>query len=164
MPPFLRREKLAGQMVRFGIVGAINTLVDWGLFFLFNVAFNAFSDSALVTHPGLYLTANGIAYTAGIVNSFLWNKHWTFSAGGTQHWRREAAVFVLVSLASLGINTAGLFALRAVFTGTSLLTVALHKLGTTGVTMTWNFFGYRFLAFSHAVRGHHHDGRREVGE
>ena len=59
--------------------------------------------------------------------------------------------FLLVSLASLAINTAGLQLLRSLVAGTSLYTVAVHKLGTTVVTMTWNFFGYRFLAFRHSA-------------
>jgi putative flippase GtrA len=138
-------------MVRFGIVGGMNTAVDWGLFFVFNLLYNSVSNEPLVSHRYLYLLANAIAFSAGIANSFLWNKHWTFNAGGSRRWRHEVIVFLMVSLASLAINTAGLQVLRSMITGTSLYTVAVHKLGTTVVTMTWNFFGYRFLAFRHAA-------------
>jgi putative flippase GtrA len=148
-------------MVRFGIVGGMNTVVDWGLFFLFNLVYNAFAAEPLVSHPYLYLLANAVAYTAGIANSFLWNKHWTFSAGDSKRGRQEAVAFVLVSLASLVINTLGLQLLRSIFTGTSLATVLVHKLGTTVITMTWNFFGYRFLAFRHTTGG---SPAREPGE
>lgn len=153
VPSVLRRDRLAGQMVRFSMVGALNTGVDWGLFFLFNVLFNSVARDPLVTHRHLYLTANAIAFSAGILNSFLWNKHWTFSAGRSQQTRREALVFLAVSIISLGINTGGLWVLSHLLTGTTLVTVAFHKLGTTVVTMTWNFLGYRFLAFRTTAPG-----------
>jgi putative flippase GtrA len=158
VPGFLHRDKFAGQVVRFGMVGALNTGVDWGLFLVFNLVFNALSATNLVEHPVLYGTANTIAYSAGIINSFLWNKHWTFSAGGTNRWKREALLFLAVSVFSLAVNNGGLFLLRSVFSGTSLVHVGVHKLGTTIVTMTLNFFGYRFLAFSHAFPRSPHKG------
>jgi putative flippase GtrA len=129
------------------MVGAMNTGVDWGLFFLFNMLFRVSTGEALVTHRALYLAANAIAVTAGILNSFIWNKRWTFSAGNSNRTRREAVVFVAVSVTSLGINTTGLWVLSHLITGTGMATVGVHKLGTSVVTMTWNFLGYRFLAF-----------------
>jgi putative flippase GtrA len=147
VPSALRRERLAGQVVRFGMVGAMNTAVDWGLFLFFNILFRALTQEALVTHRRLYLAANAVAVSAGILNSFLWNKHWTFSAGRSRRTGREAVIFVAISISSLGINTTGLWVLSHIFTGTTLLTVVVHKLGTSIVTMTWNFLGYRFIAF-----------------
>ena len=68
------------------MVGVLNTLVDFGAF---NLLVFVFGMPVLVAYP--------FSVTAGIVNSFLWNKHWTFSAGGSAAWRREAVVFLGVS-------------------------------------------------------------------
>ncbi len=144
VPARLRRERLAGQMVRFGIVGVLNTVIDFGLL---NVLYH------VVGWP--LLAANTVSVTAGITNSFLWNKHWTFSSGGWRCWRREAMVFLAVSFGGLLINDAGIYILHTITGETSVLAVNAQKLGASLASMTWNFFGYRLLAFR--------DKRSDVG-
>lgn len=136
MPPILRRERLAGQVVRFGIVGVLNTLVDFGAF---NILVFVFGVPILVAYP--------LSVTAGIVNSFLWNKHWTFSAGKSAEWRREAVVFLGVSVSGLFINWAGFAVLHLLIGSSAPLLLNLEKLAASLVSMVWNFVGYRFLAF-----------------
>jgi len=136
VPSFLRREKVLGQVVRFGMVGLLNTLVDYGLF---NLLVGVFGVPPLAANP--------ISVAAGILNSFLWNKHWTFSAGGSARWQREAIAFVLVSLIGLGLNTGGLWVLNQLWGSNELLALNAQKLGASIVSMTWNFVGYRYLAF-----------------
>ena len=64
------------QAVKFGLVGVLNTAVDWLV--------------CCLTHGlayfGDHLTfAKGISYTVGVLNSFFWNKTWTFrSSAKTQ--------------------------------------------------------------------------------
>ncbi|MHB1345187.1 MAG: GtrA family protein [Thermoleophilia bacterium] len=136
VPARLRRERLAGQVVRFGIVGVLNTVVDFGLL---NVLYHVVGLPLLV--------ANTISVSAGIVNSFLWNKHWTFSAGGWSQWRREAVVFVGVSFVGLLINDIGIYALHSLWGETGVLAVNAQKLGASVFSMGWNFVGYRLIAF-----------------
>jgi putative flippase GtrA len=136
VPPILRRERLAGQVVRFGIVGVLNTLVDFGAF---NLMVFVFGMPVLVAYP--------FSVTAGIINSFLWNKHWTFSAGGSAAWRREAVVFLGVSLSGLLINWAIFTVLHLWIGSSAALLLNLEKLAASLVSMVWNFVGYRFLAF-----------------
>lgn len=136
VPSFLHREKMLGQVVRFGIVGVLNTLVDYGLF---NLLVGVFGVPPLAANP--------ISVAGGILNSFLWNKHWTFSAGGSARWRREAVTFVLVSLIGLGLNTGGLWVLNRLWGSNDLLALNVQKLGASLVSLTWNFVGYRYLTF-----------------
>lgn len=126
-------------MVRFGIVGVLNTVVD---FALLNLLYH------VVGLP--LLGANTLSVTGGIVNSFFWNKHWTFSAGGWHRWWRQALVFVTVSLIGLVINDAGIYVLHVWSGGTSVLAVNMQKIGASVISMVWNFLGYRFLAFRSA--------------
>ena len=59
------------QFVRFCLVGALNTLVDYGVFVLsYNVIFGR-NDS-------LDFIAVGLGWCAGVVCSFICNSRWTF--------------------------------------------------------------------------------------
>src|SRR4051794_38968317 len=64
------------QILRFGLVGGVNTLVDLlvlnGLLLLFPT-----------TRTLMLLAYNSLAYSIGAINSFLLNKHWTFG-----HWQK----------------------------------------------------------------------------
>ena len=75
-------KKTFFQMLRFGFVGVSNTLITLGLIFL------------LMNILGLdYRIANGIGYLAGLINSFIWNRNWTFRAEG--NWFEHFLKFVL---------------------------------------------------------------------
>jgi len=84
---------------------------------------------------------------AGITNSFIWNKHWTFSAGGRGGWRRQAVVFVLVSVIGLLLNNAGIYVLTLISGNTDVLALNAQKLAASLVSLVWNFLGYRLFAF-----------------
>ena len=65
----------AGQRpLKFAIVGILNTGIDFLTFW----TLLAVADVPL-------LVANSIAYLVGILNSFVWNKLWTFSDIESQH-------------------------------------------------------------------------------
>ena len=68
------------QLMKYGVIGGMNTLITLVVFYLLN------------THAGWpYGVANIIAYIAGVINSFLWNRSWVFKAGG--NIAREALLF-----------------------------------------------------------------------
>lgn len=56
------------RFFRFGIIGVLNTLVDFCSYYVFN--------KVLLAGPYVSQTA---AFLVAAVNSFLWNKFWTFS-------------------------------------------------------------------------------------
>ena len=90
-PPLFR------EVLRFGLVGGVNTLVDLlvlnGLLFLFP------TSSTL-----MLLAYNALAYSVGAVNSFLLNKYWTF--GHRQRTTsRELARFATTTLLGIGWST-----------------------------------------------------------
>lgn len=91
------RFRLLRQVLRFGLVGGLNTLVDLlilsGLLWLFPT-----------TSSLMLLAYNSLAYSLGAVNSFLLNKYWTF--GQKQRTtRRELARFTLTTLCGIGWST-----------------------------------------------------------
>jgi len=57
------------QVLKYSLVGIGNTLITWVVIWLLNDILG-FS----------YIIANPIGYVAGLINSFIWNKNWTFKS------------------------------------------------------------------------------------
>lgn len=91
-------KREAFRFLRFCTVGLGNTAVDFTAFFL------------LTLGGAAYLPAQVISYSAGVVNSFLLNRRWTFKVK-----RRadifEAARFIIVNGISLLVSAGLLFIL-----------------------------------------------------
>lgn len=69
------------QFVKYCIVGALNTMVCLGVIFV--------CKSLVGVNPYL---SNILGYSAGLINSFLWNKQWVFRTHGG--YSREAMRFL----------------------------------------------------------------------
>ena len=94
-------KKTLWQMAKFAIVGVLNTLVDFAVFQSLNLTL------------GWVYAAQVIGYTAGIINSYLWNSNWTFREQRTRSLR-EMGLFLLVNIASLGVSLGMIWLLRDV--------------------------------------------------
>jgi putative flippase GtrA len=121
------------QAVKFGMVGVLNTAIDLGLFFALThwVAFFGSASGA----------AKAISYSAGILNSFFWNRNWTFRSSSNS-WATMLP-FIVVNLAALAINY-GLYQLGLHyfhFSTTGALILA------TGGTLALNFIASKFVVF-----------------
>ncbi|ALG15556.1 sugar translocase [Kibdelosporangium phytohabitans] len=114
--------------VRFGLVGAANTLLDACVF----LAIAALGVPLVV--------ANLISTSAGMLLSFALNRTYTFRTAGTDV-RRQAVLFFAVTLTGLWVVQAGVIALLA----SAPLVVAKG----TGIAagMVWNYVLYRRLVF-----------------
>ena len=104
------------SVARFALVGCTNFVVSFTAFFL---SFNYLPPSVVATlvgaggapsHPPQAAVANVIAYLAGMVNSFLLNRSWTFRAT-SGNALPQAMRFTAVSLFSLTMSTVVTFAL-----------------------------------------------------
>ncbi|GAC1401111.1 MAG: hypothetical protein NVS4B12_05260 [Ktedonobacteraceae bacterium] len=85
------------QVVRFGLVGSLNTFVDL-------LILNSLLWLLPTTSIPTLLTYNVLAFSLGAVNSFLLNKYWTF-----KHKQRttlkEVIRFMLTTLCGIGWST-----------------------------------------------------------
>jgi len=88
------------------------------------------------------LTGSAVGFMVAVVNGFLWNRHWTFRQGHVPGASGQFAIFLLVNIVGLGLNTA----LMALFYERLQIFHALPKpyvfcqlLATVFVTF-WNFF------------------------
>ena len=125
-------QKLFGlKIIKFGLVGCLNTLVDFLVFTLLNRIF------------GIYYAAKVISYACGLLNSYFWNTRWTFRE---EHKKstREAALFVLVNLVSLGVSLLMLYVCKNVL---GISVDILSNLIATVVSLLVNFTGNRLIVF-----------------
>lgn len=83
----------ARQFIRFCLVGLLNTAVTY---FSFLLLFKCL-------RVPLY-ASNAISYVLGLINSFFFNKKWTFGSAGFK--AKELALFIAVFLVSYGIQFA----------------------------------------------------------
>lgn len=119
-----------GIFTRFCTVGMGNTFIDFTAFFL------------LVSIGIPYLSAQILAYLAGMTNSYIWNRLWTFQM--KQRIRiQEIARFVIINLASLAIVFLTLYYMHEV-RGMPLF---LSKGIATVIGMLIAFIGSRYWVF-----------------
>lgn len=116
---------------RFAIVGVANTLVD----------FAVFTFLAQVMGANVYLS-QALGYGAGILNSYTFNRSWTFRDQG-RFFSPALVRFLALSLTMLAFST-GLLYLTINLGG---LPKFPAKIAVTGVTMAVNFLVSRFWVF-----------------
>jgi putative flippase GtrA len=111
------------ELIRFGIVGVGNTLIDFGVFWLLTHVF------------GLWLlVANTLGFAAAVLNSYILNKYWTFGHTGRPAFK-EFRNFLIVVLIGLAISNITVYAFA------EALGVYPAKGLSIIVTMIWNYFG-----------------------
>ncbi|MCY0869715.1 MAG: GtrA family protein [Firmicutes bacterium] len=125
------------RMVRFGLVGASNTVFDFGLFTVLST----------YAHWGL-IPANVVAYTVAVTNSFILNRKWTFSTSGNkQNHVADFLLFVAGNVLGLFLSTGLILVL------TPIMPSVLAKAIAIGIGFPWNFWYSRTFVYT-AKRGY----------
>src|SRR6266566_7074511 len=142
------RNRTIWQFMQFGLVGCVNTSID--LLVL---------NGLLWLWPGQniarLLLFNTLAYTFGALNSFVFNRYWTFQREGPPN-AREAARFLLVTLAAIACNDLLLWFMRNILHPAHLdptLWTNVSKVVAIGSTILLSYLGMRLWVFvqsSHA--------------
>lgn len=110
--------------MKFGVVGAIAFVIDYGLLALLTEAFGV-----------NYLVSATISFIASVVFNYVASMRYVFTHKQGMSRRREFAIFVALSIAGLIINNACMWA-GVEFLGIHYLVV---KIGATFLVMVWNF-------------------------
>ncbi|MDP9750649.1 GtrA family protein [Thermoanaerobacter pentosaceus] len=119
---------------RFGTVGIANTLID---FFVFTVFYKIIGVN--------YVFSQAIGYSCGVINSFVFNRKWTFevkNANNKIFW--EFVKFLVSNLISLVITMLAIDYLVK----NLQLNVYISKIIVTLIAQVINFLLYKLWVFS----------------
>lgn len=117
-------QKLIAQFMKFGVVGVIAFVIDYGLL--------AFCTEVLHIN---YLVSATVGFTVSVVFNYVASMRYVFTHKEGMSRRREFIIFVVLSVIGLIINNACLWAGVELF-GWHYLVV---KIGATAIVMIWNF-------------------------
>jgi len=121
------------SFIRFACVGVLNTCVDFGVFTLLN--------RLLMVN---YMLSQAAGFIAGIINSFIFNKRWTFKEANTQSKTiTQFMQFVVVNGMSLLISLLGM----KIMVDTIGWHVMISKVAVTFIIQLVNYFGYKLWVF-----------------
>lgn len=126
------------QIGKFAVVGILNTVLDFAIL-------NVLISVSGISEGPMASAFKGISFIVAVVNSYYWNKYWTFNFRGKVE--REFLQFFVVSLIGFGLNV-GAFSIVVNVIGTGgALWANLGALAGTVAGFTWNFLGYKFVVF-----------------
>ncbi len=122
---------MISQLMKFSLVGVINTLIHYALFYLFYSVFGVY-----------HLLASTIGFIAAVINSFILNKYWTFDSNSPQ-LVKQFVRFFSVSLIALLINLATM----ALLVEWWMIDPLIAQLAAIGFTLLVNFAGNKWWSF-----------------
>ena len=124
-------KKLIAQFMKFGVVGFIAFLIDYGLL--------AFCTEILGIN---YLVSATIGFVVSVVFNYFASMRYVFTHKEDMSRRREFVIFVVLSVIGLIINNAILWAGVELITWPEWLqgrAYLIVKIFATAVVMVWNF-------------------------
>lgn len=131
-------RKLIEQIMKFGVVGVIAFVIDFGVMVLLTEVF------------GLNPVASAtVSFIVSVIFNYVASMRYVFSHRAGMSRTREFVIFVVLSVIGLGINDALMWA------GTELvmLDYRLVKIGATAIVMVWNFVTRKIFLEGHDEEG-----------
>lgn len=152
-----KKIPLVWQLAKFLVIGIMNTLVDIGVLALITIIVSTSHPSEetwftalslVVTYYSLY---KAVSFVIANVNSFFWNKYWTFGSEQSSKAGHQFFQFFLVSLVGFALNVVVASLVFSSVAASGAFNVA--QSGLIGAAMgsilglAWNFVGYKFFVF-----------------
>jgi putative flippase GtrA len=136
------------QFLKFALIGALNTLVDFAVLNLLIVLFGGDQNA------NLYVFFKAISFVAAVINSYFFNKFWVFrSAQAGLKPKTQGLLFFVISTMGFVLNvavfSASLFFLTSTMYGVSHVQIVSNVAALAGtiVVLMFNFIGYKFIVF-----------------
>ena len=86
-------KKLIEQIMKFGVVGVLCFLIDYGLMILLTERFGV-----------AYLISSGISFSVSVIVNYILSLTFVFDTGKDKNKIAEFVIFVVLSVIGLGIN------------------------------------------------------------
>lgn len=119
------------QFIKFGIVGISSTVIDWGIYLLLTRIFGIY-----------YLMAKILSFGVAVLNSYIWNRRWTFRSNDPQKLR-QFIKFLTISIVGLVLNSTIMFIAVDKLKYHDIIGLVL----ATGIVTIWNFLANKFYTF-----------------
>ncbi|PWR09706.1 polysaccharide synthesis protein GtrA [Micromonospora acroterricola] len=136
-----RWQKFIREALKFGIVGGINTVINYAVFNV--LALTVFADGQL--------KATVIATVVATITSYLMNRHWTYRDRPKSALRREYVLFFLFNATGLLIELGVLAAAKYGLGVHGLLALNVAKTGGVLLATLFRFWSYRTFVFQPVV-------------
>lgn len=121
------------QLFRYGFVGGVAFLVDYGTLFL------------LTEYAGFpYLVSAAIAFIAGLVVNYLLSISWVFNQNRSENPTKEFLFFAAIGVVGLLLNEFIMY----IGTDRFHLHYMFSKIISTVIVFFWNFFARKVLLFN----------------
>jgi len=158
------QHKTVRQIAKFLIVGGSSFVIDAGLhrLLMFNLTaggtlvsitagewlHHAFGNPDFAAPDTLAFVAFKIPTAAlAILNSFFWNRRWTFGIKTKENQRTQLIRFVTVSLVGLALNSVIGTVVFELLQGKVIHAWTVATVSAAGEVAVWNFLGQRLWAF-----------------
>ncbi len=120
------------HIVRYLFSGGTAAIVNLGLIYIL-------TDIARLH----YLISGIFAFSCGVVVSFIMQKRWTFQDHSTEETHRKFAVYVVIAIINLAVNTSLLY----IFTDIFRFYYMISQFLASGIVALWSYFIYKKLVF-----------------
>ena len=127
-------KKLIAQFMKFGIVGVIAFLIDYGLM----VALTEFFGVP-------YLISNTISFTVSVVFNYVASMRYVFERRDDMSRRREFIIFVVLSIIGLILNDLFMW----LFVSVWFIDYRIVKIIVTVLVAIWNFVTRKIFLEKH---------------
>ena len=118
-------QLLIKQILKFGVVGGLAFVIDYGLMVLLTEVFGI-----------NYLISSAVSFSVSVVFNYLLSIFWVFDVSGSNRGQKESfVIFLVLSIIGLGLNQ------LLMWLGSDLMGLhyMLTKIGATAIVMVYNF-------------------------
>lgn len=117
-------------MLKYGVVGAVSAVVDFGVLFILTDWFNVY-----------YLASATVSFILSAIVNYTLNRNWTFKSNGQR--RKQVPIFLTIAILGILLNNNIMYV--------SVEHWHLHylwaKVIAAAIVTIWNFFGNKYLTF-----------------
>jgi putative flippase GtrA len=146
------------QFLKFATVGTMNTAIDWSLAFvltyytpiprMLGVGFVSLTGVPFRPEAAAVWFAKILSSGTATINSFIWNRRWTFRVRDKHARARQFAKFVTVNVVGMLLNsTITTLLIRPFLPEPPRVAFMACQATATAIVLFWNFFMNKYWTF-----------------